>query len=182
VGAFAIKLAKAANLHLIIAIAGSGLDFASSLIDSGAGDVVLDYRNEPEQLQRDIANALTASRALDAVVSEHSSWDVCLAFLVADTLVATVLPLTETVHLPGGTTQAQLVMVGDVHDVFSEKPSGREFGYIMMCAFVRGLREGWLSGDLHEGVPGRLDGVQNGLAEQRPSQRQKTHVPDRRDN
>jgi hypothetical protein len=97
------------------------------------------------------------------------------------TLVATVLPLTETVHLPGGTTQAQLVMVGDVHDVFSEKPSGREFGYIMMCAFVRGLREGWLSGDLHEGVSGRLDGVQNGLAEQRPSQRQKTHVLDRRD-
>jgi NADPH2:quinone reductase len=168
VGAFAIKLAKAANLHPIIAVAGSGLDFVSSLLDPGAGDMVLDYRNGPEQLQRDIANALTASRAqavyaaFDAV-SEHSSWDVCLPFLIADTLVATVLPYPETAHLPGGTTQAQLVMVGDVHDVFGEKPGGREFGYVMMRAFVRGLQEGWLSGHPYEVVPGGLDGVQNGL-------------------
>lgn len=167
-GAFAIKLAKAANLHPIIAVAGSGLDFVSSLLDSGAGDVVLDYRDGPEQLQRNIANALTASRAqaiyatFDAV-SEHSSWDVCVPFLVADTLLATVLPYPDTARLPGGTTQAQLVMVGDVHDVFGEKPGGREFGYVMMRAFVRGLQEGWFSGHPYEVVPGGLDGVQNGL-------------------
>ncbi|KAL1607612.1 hypothetical protein SLS60_002546 [Paraconiothyrium brasiliense] len=169
VGAFAIKLAKAANLHPIIAVAGSGIDFVSSLLDSSAGDVVLDYRNGSEQMQQDIANALTASRAQTAyaafdAVSEHSSWDVCAPFLAADTRVATVLPYPETAHLPGGTTQAQLIMSGDVHGVFGEKPGGREFGYVMMRAFVRGLQEGWLSAHPYEVVPGGLDGVQIGLA------------------
>jgi len=148
VGAFAIKLARAANLHPIMAVAGKGLGLVSSLLDSAAGDVALDYRDGPEQLQRDIANALTASHteaahAVFDAVSEHASWDVCTPFLLADTPLATVLPYPETVHLPGGTAQAQLVMSGDVHDVFGVKAGGRDFGYVMMRAFARGLQEGW---------------------------------------
>ncbi|KAF9729385.1 hypothetical protein PMIN06_011073 [Paraphaeosphaeria minitans] len=168
VGAFAIKLATAAHLHPIIAVAGAGLDFAASLLDSGAGDVVLDYRNGLERLQRDMADALAASHAqsvhaaLDAV-SEHASWDVCTPVLAPTTPLATVLPYPETAGLPGGPTQAQLIMVGDVHDVFGEKPGGREFGYVMMRALVRGLHQGWLSGHPYEVVPGGLDGVQAGL-------------------
>jgi threonine dehydrogenase-like Zn-dependent dehydrogenase len=58
VGAFAIKLARAANLHPIVAVAGGGLDLVASLLDPAAGDVALDYRNGPEQLRRDMAAAL----------------------------------------------------------------------------------------------------------------------------
>ncbi|KAJ4349465.1 uncharacterized protein N0V89_008080 [Didymosphaeria variabile] len=168
VGAFAIKLARAANLHPIMAVAGNGLGLVSSLLDSAAGDVALDYRNGPEQLQRDIGNALTAShvKAAHAVfdaVSENASWDACTPFLMADTPLATVLPYPETAHLPGGTAQAQLVMSGDVHDVFGVKAGGRDFGYVMMRAFARGLQEGWFSGHPFEVVPGGLYGVQSGL-------------------
>lgn len=44
VGAFAIKLASRSNLHPIIAVAGAGAKYVSSLLDASRGDTVIDYR------------------------------------------------------------------------------------------------------------------------------------------
>ena len=68
VGAFAVKLARLSNIHPIIAVAGRGTDFVSSLLDSSKGDVVIDYRKGSEYILREIQrSAPKIQNVLDAI-------------------------------------------------------------------------------------------------------------------
>ena len=49
-GAFAVKLAKLANIHPIIAVAGSSASVVKEELDSSKGDVLLDYREGDDKL------------------------------------------------------------------------------------------------------------------------------------
>lgn len=163
VGAFAVKLAKASNIHPIIAIAGTGLPLVKSIIDTTKGDLALDYREGENAISSAITAAgLTPSHALDAI-SESGSSALCSRLLGRGGSLAHVLPLPDDFPSDSGVT-ATLTMVGCIHGMFGEQPGARLFGEVFMQAFGRGLEKGgWLSGHPWEVVEGGLDGLQSGL-------------------
>jgi NADPH2:quinone reductase len=79
VGAFAIKLAQASNLHPIIAVAGSGAGYVETLLSPEKGDAIVDYRKGDAAVVSGIQDALAKAGvsevrfAYDAI-SEHNSY------------------------------------------------------------------------------------------------------------
>ena len=57
VGAFVIKLLKAADVHPILAVAGNGIPFVEGLLEPGKGDVVVDYRKGDEEVVKGLKAA-----------------------------------------------------------------------------------------------------------------------------
>jgi NADPH:quinone reductase-like Zn-dependent oxidoreductase len=163
VGAFALKLALASNIHPIIAIAGAGLPLVKSLIDPSKGDLALDYRDGEQALSSAIAAAgISPSHALDAI-SESGSAQLCARLLGTGGALAHVLPLPEDFPKDSGVT-ATMTMVGIIHGMLGEDPAARLFGEVYMRAFARGLEKGgWMSGHPWEVVEGGLQGLQGGL-------------------
>jgi len=165
-GAFAIKLAVLANIHPIIAIAGQGSPYVSTLLSSERGDKVFDYREGEEKLAQSVQSALGEAQAYHAVdaVGEAS----CVAFLrkfVADSgKIALSLPISEEGNESGTRVATELVSSVAVHQTFgSPPPGGMEFGYMMSRYFTYALQQGLLKGHPYEVVAGGLDGVQGAL-------------------
>ena len=165
VGAFAIKLALLANIHPIIAVAGAGCGYVSSLLESSKGDVVFDYRNGSQKLAENIQSHLsntapgtTTLRHALAAITNTETIRFCCSLLGPGGNVAYVLPLSEDVQTPDGITTS-LVMVGDVHDQFGEKAGYKDLGYVMNKLFTRWLQAGTFKGHPYEVTPGGLDAV-----------------------
>ncbi|KAL9063652.1 MAG: hypothetical protein Q9161_009353 [Pseudevernia consocians] len=163
VGAFAIKLASASNLHPIIAVAGASIQYVSSLLDPTKGDAVVDYRLGYTGLQAGIRSALSNAgdfihvmAALDTIC-ERQSAELCVSFLEPQAKLAHVLPLANLQLLEGQT--ADMVRISTIHDSSGEKPGTRDFAHIMMQAFTRGLEVGWFKGHPYTHVPGGLYSV-----------------------
>lgn len=75
VGAFAVKLAVLSNIHPIICIAGRGIAYVETLIDSSKGDVVIDYRQGDAGVVKALEQVLGSEKllyALDAVSDKGS--------------------------------------------------------------------------------------------------------------
>ena len=163
VGAFAIKLATQSNIHPIIAVAGAGKSYVSSLLDTTKGDAVVDYRLGRADLEACIRSSLSnagglasVTAALDAICENESS-AVCMSLLQSQGKLAHVLPLLNL--LPEEQRTAELVNVNDVQCDSDDKPGARDFGYIMMQSFSKGLEVGWLRGHPYRVVAGGLRAV-----------------------
>ncbi len=65
--AFAIKLAVLSNVYPIIAIAGSGASYVSTLLDYESGDVCVNYRYSAENTLQRVRTALASFKARYAV-------------------------------------------------------------------------------------------------------------------
>jgi NADPH2:quinone reductase len=75
VGAAVVRLAEIVGVHPVLCIAGRGIPFVEGLINRQKGDVVIDYRSGPENVLREIKQAL-GTRELEFVfdaVSEKGS-------------------------------------------------------------------------------------------------------------
>ena len=83
VGAFAIKLAQASNIHPIIAVAGNGETYVEKLIDRSKGDTIIDYGKGNEAVVAGIKEALKKAgqnevrHAFDAVSENNSYQNIC---------------------------------------------------------------------------------------------------------
>jgi NADPH:quinone reductase len=78
-GSFAIKLARLANIHPIIAIAGSGASYLSKFIDTARGDILLNYRDGMNQVIPQVKSHLESLGSLEAhhafdCISTHDTW------------------------------------------------------------------------------------------------------------
>ena len=167
VGAFAIKLAQLSNIHPIIAVAGRASPFVSSLLENDKGDVVIDYRkdNVVETLQKVVKDAgVTAGvhHALDAI-SEPGCSEALLKVIDSKSRLAYVLPLKEGVLESAPGVKSDLVMSGEPWELMGPSPGARDFGYMMMRYFSRGLDKGTLKGHPYEVVPGGLNSLQKVL-------------------
>ena len=167
VGAFAIKLAQLSNIHPIIAVAGRASPFVSSLLESGKGDAVVDYRkgNVVESLQEALKDAgVTASvhYAFDAI-SEPGCSEALLKVLESTGTLAYVLPLKDGVLESAPEVKSGLVISGEPWELMGPSPGARDFGYMMMRFFSRGLDNGTLKGHPYEVVPGGLNSLQKVL-------------------
>ena len=153
VGAFAIKLAKLANIHPIIAVAGSSSDFARSI----GADIVVDYRkgNVVEDLKAAL-DGKTLDGAYDAI-SEGDSIKHLNEVVKSGGKIVTVLPTDEkdatnvTVHR---------MTVGDSH---TGSQSQQDFASAYFRLFTHWAKSGRFDPHPHEVVPGGLEGIEQGL-------------------
>lgn len=160
VGAYAIQLAKRANVGPIIAVAGRGIAFVEGLLDKSAGDVIVDYRKGNSQVVSDIKAAVKTGAKLrycfDAV-SEHNSFqNVSQCMDEPGSKITLVLPGRDYSAIPKHIESSQ-TMVGDVHG------KQTDFGQAWFTLFGKGLREGWFKGHPTTVIPGGLNGVEEGL-------------------
>jgi len=176
VGAFAIKLAQASNIHPIIAVAGQGEAFVEQLITRSKGDAIVDYRNGDEAVVVGIKEALRRAGATevkyayDAVSEKHSYQNIC-GVLAKGGKITLVLPGKKDSGIPD-TIEQSYTSVGSVHrDIDSKNLEGKarlktgtkEFGYVFFRLFSQGLQEGWFTPHPHQVVPGGLYGLEGGL-------------------
>ena len=154
VGAFTIKLAKLANIHPIIAVAGSGGEFARSI----GADHVVDYRKN--NVVADIKTALHGKkleRAYDAI-SEGDSVAHIDQVLADGGIHTTVLEVKEQETA----TRIKVVrtMVGDAHN---GAPHLQDLASAYYRLIGRWLADGRFEPHPHEVLPGGLAGVEEGL-------------------
>lgn len=167
VGAFTIKLARQANIHPLIVVAGSGASYVESLIDSSKGDLIIDYRPGPDHVVKEIQKAVkdsgkdTLKYAFDAITLE-STWTTLAKVLdPKQGLYTGVLPFDEKAF--PDTLYTVRTNVGTVHKLPSEEPGIADLGFVFSQLFTKGLKDGWFSGHPYEVVPNGLDGVEGAL-------------------
>lgn len=165
VGGFAIKLAVLSNIHPIIAIAGHGTPYVSSLLSSERGDKVFDYREGEEKLIQSVRKALGESKAYHGIDAVGEIY--CVRFLrdfIADSgKIALSLPVREG-SVSGKQVASEVLSSTSVHQTFGPSPPrGLAFGYMMSRYFTYALQQGLLKGHPYEVVAGGLDGVQLAL-------------------
>jgi NADPH2:quinone reductase len=97
VGAFAIKLAQASNLHPVIAVAGGGAEYAKRLLSAEKEDAIVGYRKGDAAVVSGIQDALEkpgvreVRYAYDAI-SEHNSFVNISKVLAKDSRVGGLEP------------------------------------------------------------------------------------------
>ena len=178
-GSFAIKLAKAAGIHPIIAIGGGSSKYIASLLETGKGDTLVDYRNGIDAMKASVQSALgglKAHHALDAV-SARGTWVPLSQMLEPHHSILSVVSggnrydeaeihdgvkivytFVGTVHL-GGYKEG---MVKQPEDALSLK-GDIEFAYVLVRFVARMLASGRYEGHPYEVIPGGLEGVGEGL-------------------
>jgi len=167
VGAFAIQLAMASNLHPIVGIAGKGIPFAEGLIDKSKGDRIIDYRQGDDGLVSGVQEALKAAgvasgkaKYLYDAVSEGSSFTNSVKLLEEGGYVTNILPV-ETFAPKGFKFPEHLhhtrTMVGCVHE------KEKDFGFLWFRYIVRLIQQGKFKAHPHTVIPGGLAGVSQGL-------------------
>jgi NADPH2:quinone reductase len=158
VGAYVIKLARLANIHPIIAVAGRAEKFVEGLIDRSKGDTIVDYRKGDEAVVSGIKDALKGQKlhyAFDAT-SEHNSYTNIVQVLEAAGHLTLVLPGKKYEGIPESVHKTE-TMVGSAHK------DDKNFAHIYFRYLARGLAEGFFTPHPHEVVPGGLEGVEKGL-------------------
>lgn len=158
VGAYAIKMARLANIHPIIAVAGRGATYVETLIDRSKGDTIVDYRAGDDAVVQGIKDALKGQKlnyAFDAT-SEHNSYINIVQALQPDGHLTLVLPGREYEGVPE-TVRKTMTNVGEAHK------GDKDFAYVYFRYVARGLAEGFLKPHPHEVVDGGLHGVEEGL-------------------
>ncbi|KAI9845782.1 MAG: hypothetical protein M1838_001543 [Thelocarpon superellum] len=179
-GCFAIKLARIANIHPIIAVGGSSQAYVSTLLDASAGDKMVDYRHGVEPMIQSVGEALgdlKAHHALDAI-SANGTW----------------IPLTRMLDTSGA-GQISVVSGANAYDEAEDKPwiqikytyvgtghygaykpgmphqpedkesvkADVEFAYLFYRYLARLLSRREFQGHPFQVIPGGLGGVQEGL-------------------
>ena len=190
VGAFAIKLARASNIHPILAVCGAGAPYVRTLLDGSAGDAVIDYRAGGADLVTGIQNAAReagcegVADAFDATTAE-GSWGHLADAMGGRGKMTFVLFEWMGKGLPAGMELTQ-THVGVVHggggggggggEEDGEKGDGegegkrenavRDFAFVYLRLLTRGLRDGWMTPHPYRVVQGGLStGVEEALGE-----------------
>ncbi|KAH7002640.1 chaperonin 10-like protein [Ilyonectria destructans] len=167
VGAFAIQLAKRSGFGPIIAVAGSGISFATSLLDLDQGDAVVDYRAGSEAVVAGIRAALKGAKlkyAFDAVRTGGSYFNLCMV-LESDTAEGTkASKLVTSLPIPNLQDRSHpAANEARITDVEYSDERNRDFGYVYSRYLSKGLRDGWLRPHPIEVQPGGLNGIEEGL-------------------
>jgi NADPH2:quinone reductase len=166
VGLFGVKLAKLSGMSPIIAVAGNDASrkLVASLLDTGKGDSVVDYRQGEEATVEAIGAAVGSAKvrlALDAISSgaTESLLGRVLDKSNGNTRIATVLPLNAEDETEGVTRSFTIspLIFGDV------KEAGMPIGATIIKFIEMAVADGSLKGHPYEIVEGGLHGVEKGL-------------------
>ncbi|KAF2819462.1 GroES-like protein [Ophiobolus disseminans] len=166
VGSFAVKLARASNIHPIIAIAGKGSTYVKSLLDPSKGDIIFDYRDGPDETIRKIREHLEAGKygqpryGLDPGIGLPSQ-KILTEIVAKDGAINLVLPS----QWDAGSVTKTLTAVGTVHnmDGGAHGPDATELGLVTSRWFTKALQAGTFDGHPFEVRPSGLEGVEQAL-------------------
>ncbi|KAJ5091216.1 chaperonin 10-like protein [Penicillium alfredii] len=171
VGSFALKLAVKANIHPLIVIAGAGAAHVESLIDRSKGDVIIDYRQEPDTLVESIQVALKSRgytklyHAFDTVCG-HGSASNILRVVHPEGKAAFVLPVDGQLSSPPPSTlRISETGVRSVHGQPGGRAGDPDLGFVYFRYFSRGLAQKWFRGHPYQVRENGLDGVRDALAD-----------------
>jgi NADPH:quinone reductase len=158
VGNYAIQFAKRSNIHPLICVAGKTCASVEAILDSGKGDVVLDYRIGHDKLAAAIAKAANGreiKHAFDVICGSGSY--ITLSKVLADQgSLITILPFTD---FPGMGAHVK----HQDRDTFELHADARELAYVYFRCISLGLKDGWFKPQRYEVLPGGLEGIQQGL-------------------
>ncbi|KAM5377859.1 hypothetical protein ACJZ2D_004763 [Fusarium nematophilum] len=170
VGAFAIKLARAAGIHPIIAVGSGNSKFILPTL--AEGDKFVDYTayKTDGELVEAIKKAAVEAGAKDGQIynvldSVSTAGTTALLGKVLETStnqepkLSIFLPLAD----PSTVDPKVKVLRTSVGTVHEAAESDQLFGLVWGQAFARGLAEGWLTPHPHELVKGGLDGLEDAL-------------------
>jgi NADPH-dependent curcumin reductase CurA len=183
VGTFAIKLARASNIHPIIAIAGGSSSHLAPLLDESKGDALVDYRAGIEEMKKAVKeklNGLPCYHALDSI-SSKGTWVPVSQMLSPSTETQTsylsvvsgankyneeevqkgvriVYTYVGTAHL--GAYRPGMVKQDEDTEYVKSDP---EWAYVFFRYVTRMLGDGRMTGHPWEVVDGGLEGVEKGL-------------------
>jgi NADPH:quinone reductase len=172
IGAMAIKLAKASNIHPIIATAGNSSDLISKLLNFEQGDTLVDYRQSPEKLVADIQSAIAKSGkgpawyGLDAATNQDGASEytgILKEALGTQPELDGRKPFVATVQ---GGAKVTGPVDGDYINVMVAHTGSKEqqcFGNTVSHLFTYGLANGWLTAHPIEIVEGGLQGLGDAL-------------------
>ncbi|KAK5129848.1 hypothetical protein LTR08_002756 [Meristemomyces frigidus] len=177
-GCFVIKLAKASNIHPIIAICGGTTQHVSSLLDRAQGDSIVDYRQGTEAMKESVSKILRdlkAAHALDCI-SAKGTWVPLAQMLELGGQVSVVSGANayDEPEIPRNVA-IKYTYVGAAHSggykpSMPKQPSDKalvgsapEFAFVFFRYIARMLAQGKFEGHPYEVVPGGLNGVKVGL-------------------
>ena len=144
VGAYAIKLAQASNIHPLIVVAGAGIPFVKTLITPSKGDTIIDYREGDDAVVAGIKDALKKNGidevkyAFDGVSEKGSFQNISKVLAKEGSKITLVLPGKDYSDIPDY-IQWSTTQVGTVHQAVDQgseegeagiKTGGKEFGYV----------------------------------------------------
>ncbi|KAM0740955.1 hypothetical protein ACQRIT_003812 [Beauveria bassiana] len=174
-GAFAIKLAAAANVHPLIAVGSKRSEFIRPFLDASKGDALVDYTaySTEEELIKAIQEAVKKGGAPDGrcwkaydTVSEDETVRLLTKVIAGPADAAGQRPKLTNILLKtkveGAHPSVDIVtsMVGQVH---KEDEKDKLIGVAWGAAFSRGLREGWLTSHPYTVGNNGLEGLSEGL-------------------
>ena len=171
VGCYAIQLARRANIHPLILIAGRGAAHVETLIDRSKGDAIVDYHGGPDSIVSGIKAALAANNLSELgcryafdVISGNDSWKPLLDVIKPhghDAAITLLLPYPAETFPEG--VQHSRTGVGGCHSQKDTRDWDPDLAYVFFRLFARGLQDGWLRGHPCEVRPGGLDAVEGAL-------------------
>jgi NADPH2:quinone reductase len=174
-GAFAIKLAAAANIHPIITVGSKRSEFIKPYLDENKGDVLIDYTAyiTEEELIKAIQEAVKKRGASDGrcwkafdTVSEDDTIRLVTKVIAGPPDAAGRRPKVTNIFLKTKVDDSDpsvdivFSMVGRVH---YQDENDKLIGVTWGAAFARGLREGWLTGHPYTIGKNGLEGLSEGL-------------------
>ncbi|KAJ5816300.1 hypothetical protein N7447_008533 [Penicillium robsamsonii] len=174
-GAFAIKLAVAANIHPIITVGSKRSEFIKPFLDESKGDVLVDYTAYPteEELIKAIQEAVKKGGAPDGrcwkafdTVSEDDTVRLVTKVIAGPPDAAGRRPKVTNIFLKTEVEDSDpsvdivFSMVGQVH--YADE-NDKLIGVTWGAAFARGLREGWLTAHPYTIGKNGLEGLSEGL-------------------
>ncbi|KAF1990275.1 groes-like alcohol dehydrogenase [Aulographum hederae CBS 113979] len=174
VGLYAVKLARLANIHPIIAIAGQGGKIVAPFLDPGRGDALIDYRQEHVALIAEVkSKAGDVENALDAI-STLQTVELMGEIVNPKTgTVAIVLKQDDPPNVPAGVSMPLVFApalwepiandVGDEHATGSDYAGLKAFAVVYYHYLTYALGKGLLESHPAEVVPGGLGGLPTGL-------------------
>ncbi|KAF8846983.1 GroES-like protein [Acephala macrosclerotiorum] len=184
-GTFAIKLARASNIHPIIAIAGGNSSHVPELLDESKGDTMVDYRLGPAEMKRIVKETLSRKglechHAIDAI-SGDGTWIPVSQMLTPSSpekhsylSVVSGANNYDEKEIPSG-VEVVYTYVGTAHSGLyragmPKQPEDKEFTrsdpewtYVFYRYVARMLADGRLTGHPFVVVEGGLEGVAQGL-------------------
>jgi NADPH:quinone reductase len=158
VGSFAVKLAALANIHPIIAIAGSS-SMLDSLLDHSKGDIFLSYRdNKVDELASKIREAAPSGirYAVDVAPSESTMNLISQVLNLDDSYLALGLAVDPLPSLPAGTKSSITFAPGLWEPKDNDGPDGECSSSVSLRVRDRGLND--LSRGLREVKEGKNAG------------------------